>query len=283
MYANYKITTQTLVNASASTINIPINIEYQIVDNSELIERVFVDIEEQKAVNQILDYDKARFLPVYDTVTPVNKIIYNVNLLNENGNMMIPTYYSNIGIDDGDIKLKKNFFTEGYLLLSFFDSDNQLTQNLVSQIEIYNHLSKSDYHTTTTLTQIAGQPKPSNMIPVHLTVSNPLTDFNGYYVGYHIYAYKDLFLNNNVPVSLYMRATYVNAKTGKATNMMTENAKYSIDKVIYKRYTKFNLFKISNGYYYTVDTTYSNNVLYNNTSNPNQKDLIINLYQIQSL
>lgn len=285
MYAKYQISTNTInnVNATATTINIPITLEYQIVDNAELIEQVFVKVEEQKAVNPILDYDKVRFLPVYDSTTFVDKISYNLNFLNDNSGMVVPTYYSTIGFDDADIKFKKNFFTESYLLLSFYDSDNPLTQNLVTQIEVYNHLSSSDYYLTTTNSQIAGQPKPSNTIPVNLVILNPLTNRSGYFEGYHIYAYKDEYFIDAPPKSLYMKASYINAKTGKVINMMTENTKYSIDQLIYKQYTKYNLFRNTSGFYYGVDTTYSNNVSYTNSSNPNLRNLTVNLYQIQVL
>lgn len=283
MYANYQISTNILGGASATTINIPINIQYQIVDNSELIERLFVNTEEQKAVNPILDYDKVRFIPVYDINTAVNTITYNISFLNQSGNIIQPTYYSDIEFDDNDIKYRKNFFTNSYLQLSFYDNDNPITQNLIMQLEIYNHLSKSDYYSTTTTTQIAGQPKPASNIPVKVVILNPLTNMSGYFEGYHLYTYKDEYLINQSPTSLYMKASYVNAKSGRVTNLMTENNRYPINQLIYKQYTKYNLFRTTTGYYYNVDTAYSNNVSYINSPSPNLRDLAINLYQIQVL
>lgn len=283
MYVKYQIPINTLSGTSATTVNIPVNIQYQIVDNSELIESLFVNTEEQKAVNPTLDYDKARFIPIYDINTAVDTITYSLSFLNQNGTMVQPTYYSDIGFNDADIKYRKNYFTNSYLQLSFYDSDNPMTQNLVTQIDVYNHLSRSDFYSTTTATQIAGQPKPANNIPVKLVILNPLTNMGGYFEGYHLYAYKDEFSINRPPISLYMKASYVNAKTGKSLNLMTENIAYSIDQLIYKQYTKYNLFRTTTGFYYSVDTTYSNNVSYTNSSNPNLRDLTINLYQIQAL
>ena len=283
MYAKYQISTNALSGASATTINIPVNIEYQIVDNAELIENLFVNAEERNAVNPILDYDKVRFIPVYNTNIAVDTIAYNLNFLNQNGSIMQPTYYSNIGFDDSDIKFRKNYFTNSYLELSFYDSDNPMTQNLVATVEIYNHLSSSDYYQTTTSNYIAGQPKPSNTIPVNLVVLNPLTNRSGYFEGYHLYSYKDEFVINQPPISLYMKAAYINAKTGKVINLMTENIRYTIDQLIYKQYTKYDLFRTTTGFYYNVDTTYSNNVSYTNSPNPNLRNLTINLYQIQAI
>lgn len=283
MYAKYEISTSELSGTSATTINIPVNIQYQIVDNGELIERLFVQIEEQKAINPILDYDKVRFIPIYDINIGVGSITYNLNFLDSNSIMMQPTYYSGIGFDDADIKYQKNYFKESYLTLSFYDSDNPMTQNLVTEIDIYAHLSKSDYYTTTTATHVAGQPKPANTIPLTLVLLNPLTNTSGYFEGYHLYDYKDEFAINTPPKSLYMKATFNNAKNGKSTNLMTENAQYPINELIYKQYTKYNLFRTTTGFYYNLDTTYSTNVSYSNSSNPNLKDLTVNLYQIQAI
>lgn len=47
-------------NVSASTINIPLVMQYQFAGQSELIDKVFVDVETQNAINPIIDYDKTR-------------------------------------------------------------------------------------------------------------------------------------------------------------------------------------------------------------------------------
>ena len=91
--------------------------------------------------------------------------------------------------------------TYGQITATSFYVNVMLTQNLVTEIDIYAHLSKSDYYTTTTTTHIAGQPKPANTIPVMLVLSNPLTDRIGYFEGYHLYDYKDEFIISNPPKS----------------------------------------------------------------------------------
>jgi len=283
MFVSYKINPSLLSGATATTIDFPINMEYQLVDNSELVERVFVNGEIEKSVNPILDYEKARFIPVYDNLKNVDTITYIVSLLGSNGNLNIPTYYSDIEIKNDDIKFRKNAFTESALILSFYDNDNPLTQNLVTEIEIYSHLSSGDYYVSSTSTQIAGQPKPANQIPLKFVLSNPLTTPVGFYEGYHIYAYRDEYLVNNPPKSLYMKAQYFSAKTGKILNLSTSSSAYPINNLIYKLYTKFDLYRNTTGFYYSLDTTYSTNVQYSSVNNPNLMNLTINLYQIQAL
>lgn len=282
MFANYKIRVMPFV--TASTINIPINLEYQVVDNSELVETLFVETEKEKAINKILDYEKINFIPVDNLDKNVGYITYNLNFLNTNNILTIPTFYSDILIDSDDIKFRKNYFKQSFVNLSFYDTDNVMTQTLVTEIDIYSTLSKNDFYSQGAVPpNIPGQLKPANLIPVRYEITDPSIDSFGFYEGYYLYTYKNEYVINEAPKSLYMRATYFNAKTGKFINMVTEPSAYKINTLINKLHTKYDLFRNTNGYYYTVDTSYSNNVSFSTSSNPNLSDLSIKLYQIQSL
>lgn len=281
MFVSYKINPSLFASGTtASTINFPIKMDFQTVDNSDLIETVFVDYEVNESINQILDYEKVRFLPVYNnngTPKQVDNVTYNLSFL-VNGVLKNPTYYSDISLDDSDIKYERNYFTEGYLYLGFYDSDNSLTQNLVSEIEIYNSLTDADF--------IGGvyvginQPKLASQIPVKFVVSNPLT-VKGIYEGYHLYDYKD-DVGNNVPKYLYMKASFFNAKDGKTTNLMNSPNLYSIDTLVNKLYTKYKLYRDLTSFYYEIDNTYSDNVTYDLVNNV-ATNITVNLYQIQVL
>ncbi len=282
MFVKYQINTTDISGTTATTYNIPITLEYQLVDNAELVERLFVTKEIEKAVNPILDYDKVRFLPVNSASTGTQFVTYSVNFLDEAKSMLTPTYYSNIGFEDFDIKAKKNSFKESYLNLSFYDTPNPLIQVLIGEIDLYSSLSIGDYYPIgTPPPNISGQVKPANEIPVRFILTNPLTKRDGTFEGYHLYAYKDEYTLNAPPKSLYMKATYMNAKTGKSINLMTESAIYPINQLINKLYTKYNLYRDITGFYYHVDTTYSNNVVYTPNLNSELVNLKIELYQIQ--
>lgn len=123
MFVKYKINSAILnETTTATTINIPINLEFQIVDNAELIESKFVDYEINKSVNPILDYEKVRFTPLNNENNQLKTITYNLSFLNFNNSLLGPTYYSNIGFVDDDIKFKRNVFKDSYLLLQYYDS-----------------------------------------------------------------------------------------------------------------------------------------------------------------
>lgn len=286
MFVNYKINSHTLLSATtATTINIPIKLDFQIVDNAELVETVFVDVQTQEAINPILDYDKVRYIPVDKTGKHIGNVNYYLSFLNQNNALAIPTYYSNIGFEDADIKFERSNFTESVLSLQFFDTDNALTQNLISEIDIFSHVSSDSFFPSGTprTIGIVGQAKPASQIPVRFILSNPLLVSRGFYEGYHIYSYKDDIVIG-IPKVLYMKGTYFNAKTGKSTNLMTEPTAFTIDNLVKKLYTKYILFRDTTGFFYKLDDTYSSNITYTaNAGNQNNLDVTINLYQIQAL
>ena len=263
-----------------SYINIPINLEYQIVDQGELVERVFVDVQTEAAINPIIDYEKVRFLPLDLNGNHIDKVIYNVDLMGA-------TDYGSIGFSDDDIKFEKQVFKQTFLDLNFFDSDNPLTQNLVTYITLYSELRPSDLLPYGTTIGMPGQPKPANQIGLNFVLENPILNPKGFAEGYFLYDYKDE-LTIGESKYLYMRASFKNAKTGKSTNLMVKNTAMEIDSLVHELYTRYKLVRSTTGYYYEIDDTYQGNTLsgpnnINYSLNPSFNSVSINLYQIQAL
>lgn len=276
MSAKYQIRISDLTGITETMINIPVNLTPQMTDQAELVKRKFIDVEVEKSINPILDYEKARFTPIYFP-TPTNTAIYNlisnltynVKFLNSVGFPNSQTVYSEIGITNDDIRFGKKRFENSFLTLSFYDTDKSTTQRLLSFINIFPRL-------TSTNIQPSGLPKPANQIPVTFILSNPIKNPNGFAEGFYLYNYKDE-VTSTLPKEIYMRARFNNAANGLITNMMTEGVPYFINDLVNKLYTKYVLYRNNTGYYYVVDETYSNNVsLVGN-------DLTINLYEIQAL
>jgi len=291
MYVNYQINNSKFKNdvvsipITATSVSIPINIEYQIVDNSELIESLFVKNETQNSVNPILDYDKVRFTPVDMNLVPIGNINYNLSFVDSTNVLRSPSYYSTIGFDDSDIKLLKSNFTDSYLQLEFYDNDNAMVQNLIGTIDIYNRLSSGDYYPAgISGANVAGQPLPASQIQTNLLLSNPLIVKKAFYEGYYIYGYKDDLVINGLPKYLYMKASYFNGKTGKFTPLSTVNTPLKINDFVKKLYTRYDLYRNNTGFYYSMSNTYSNNIIYTqNSVNQNHNDITIKLYQAQVL
>jgi hypothetical protein len=277
----YQINISTLLSGTtATTINIPINMEYQLVDQTDLVKKVFVDIETEKAINPIIDYEKVRHLPLDLQGLHIDKLIYNVDL---NG----LTTYGQIGFTDDDVKYETETFKQTFLNLNFYDSDNPLTQNLISNITLYSELKQIDLNPLGSTTGVPGQAKPANQISIMYVLESPLLNPRGFAEGYYLYDYKDE-LNIGDFKYLYMRATFKNAKLGTSTNMMVKNSALPIDDLVHQLYTRYKLVRNSTGYYYEIDDTYqgssaftgTNNVTY--TLNPSQNSVMVNLYQIKA-
>ena len=287
MTANrYQINLSTISSGATDFyLNLPLGLESQEIGKSELIQTKFVDVETEKAINPILDYDKVRFLPVDSNNININKIIYSLNLTGS-------TKYGQIGFDNDDIKFERNNFLQTFLYLAFYDTDNPMNQRLVSYITLFSEVTP-DNLLPDNETQISiygsviglpGQAKPASQIPLQFTLSSPIFNPRGFNEGYHLYDYKDE-LNIGEFKYLYMKASFKNAKNGKTTGLMVKNTnQLKIDEVIKEVYTRYKLFRTITGYYYQVDDTYQvdlttgvNNVTISNTPS----DILIKLYQIQ--
>ena len=269
---------------TATTINLPITLQSQEIGQSELIDKTFVDVEVEKAINPISDYDKVRFLPIDSNDKHVNDIKYNLTFVSGDN-------YGSIGFMDKDIKFEKSVFTESFLNLNFYDSDNPLTQRLITYTTIFSKLNPSDL-LPDEVTQKSiynavignpGSPKPAHQVPLSFIVSSPIFNSKSFSEGYHLYDYRNELKIGEIKY-LYMRASFKNAKMGKSTNLMVKNTAQKIDSLVHELYTRYILTRTSTGYYYRIDTTYqgvipltSNNVSYNNNN------VTINLYQIQAL
>jgi len=271
--------------ATEMYINIPITMNNQMVDQAELVDRVFVDVETEKAINPIVDYEKVRFLPYTTDGGVVKRVVYNVNLLS---GASYVSNYSVANFTDDEIKFGYESFRQTFLNLNFYDSDNPLTQNLISNITLYSQLKTSDLLPFGAPGSSVGQPKPANQIPIMFVLENPLVSLKGFSEGYHIYDYKDE-LQIGESKYLYMRASFNNAKTGIPTNMMVKNIALPIDELIHELYTRYKLTRTNTGYYYEIDETYqgnsantgTNNVIC--THNVANNMVTVNLFQIMAL
>jgi hypothetical protein len=266
---------------TATTITFPIDMDFQTVDQAELIDRVFVSEEVENSINPIVDNDKVRFLPIDLSNNHVDKIIYDVKMFDATGNYV--DFYGNIGFTDDDIKFRKNSFKQTFLNLSFYDTDNPLTQKLITNLTLFSNLNTSDFLPISATNGVPGQPKPANQIPINFVVENPILNPRGLAEGYHLYDYKEGLAIGDYKY-LYMRASLKNAKSGKSLNLMVKNTAQSIDKLVHELYTRYKLFRTTTGYYYEIDNTYHGNT---GSSGPNNVTYASNtetvkLYQIKA-
>lgn len=237
-----------LTQGLESTINIPLTLEPQLVDQSEVIERDFVEIEMENAVNPITDFERVRFTPM-DNVNPtqqniLKEINYSVFLL-KNGSYV--NSWGEVGFTQDDIKFRRNRFTNSFLTLKFYDSNIPTNQNLVATSTIYPFINSDFYNPN------SGMLNPVKTILLRFLVSDPIKNPAGFSEGFYTYYYKKPFVIGDPPIELYMRATFSNAATGKVTNLMFANTPQNITDVIPKVFAKYRFVKNNDGYYYSID------------------------------
>ena len=107
MFVNRKKIRFDLVT-SATTINVPIRLDFTPVDNSEMIEDKFVNDEVKKSINPITDYKKVRFkpavvLPNMDWEIIDEFKIQNTFFTNDSITAGTPTYTATIPSKYGEI------------------------------------------------------------------------------------------------------------------------------------------------------------------------------------
>lgn len=276
----YKIKIPSSSATTSVDLNIPISQLPNLAGQEDVINKKFVDVEVEKSINEIFDYEKVKFLPKNIINGEfINELAYNLNFLNDNGEYNPTTYWGDLTFDYDDFKYRKNSFTKSFLRLDFFDTDINSTQRLLFYVTIFPQFMLGEYNVNGTV------PHPNNY-DVRFILGNTLInkDLNG--EGFALYHFKDEVLPT-VPKELYMRATFNNAKTGKSTRFMsTNNPNLSVDELVMTTmgttlknnlHTRYILKREAEGFYYVIDNEYSNGNVVIADNN-----FTINLYEISA-
>ena len=193
-----------------SFIKLPINLDFNFMDNSEIIEE-FIREEKRKSTNIQKDLEVTRFLPKTSISLIINNFLFNVGddfrplldvwFYNTTATGIFPDFnythdYKGNGFNtDGsldDDRLKKGF-SNSFYLLDFFDVIKSTEQNKLFSV----------------------------IIPTVPPVSvNKKTIVSGFFInkdtdGYYLYYLKDKSL---LPKDVFMKLTFFNGKTGKITS-----------------------------------------------------------------
>ncbi len=265
----YSLNINTLTSTTGNYLTIPLTLDFDLTGKDELIEKEFVDIETEKAINPILDYEKVRFVPVNNSNVIFNNVIYNITFSGGVNN------YTGIGFTDDDIKFRRNNFKLSFLKLNFYDTDRSSDQRLISFLTLFPKITDANLYPLNSTTNIPSSVKPASQINTRFTLDNPLNKSKGVFEGFYIYHYKDE-VTDILPKELFMKAAFNNAKNGKSINLMTSSTPQPIDTLVNKLHTKYILKRNNNGFFYEIDLSYSNNVSISGSN------ITVNLYQIQS-
>lgn len=289
-----RINKRLLETNNGKEITLPLDLTTQNVDQHDIIQEKFINVEVDKSINPITDFEQVRLKPTKDLISPLSNIIrtinYSIHILDENKNYTDASY-GDVGFKEDDIKFRKNSFNNSFLRLNFYDSDDVNTQRLMSYIVIYPIVNKKFFSSSNTPRDAFfktngnngwGNINPVKNINLEFTVGDSLIDKSLDGEGFFIYHYKDE-INDKTPKELFMSASFNNAKTGKILRLISTDTKPKVDKLNTPTnntalknnlYTKYLLKKDNTGFYYSIDANYSTNVKINSDSYE------VKLYQI---
>ncbi len=131
------------INNNDKYLKIPLDLTHNNkLNQSDLINNEFVKIEEEKAINDIQDYETKRFSPIQDGVE-ISQINYSVNLKVDDS-IKTPTMLSDIDFTNEDLLYKRNSFKYSFLSIIFYNTDNLPRQAPISFNRIHQRISRFD-------------------------------------------------------------------------------------------------------------------------------------------
>lgn len=170
-----------------SFIDIPLNMKFDPMDNSEIVEEI-IRQEKRKSINVQEDMEIFRYSPFDNqSFVPVLNIwFYDCDINNYVKNYSANGF--NITNNSTDERLKKGF-SKSFYVMDFYDSIDIRTQNKISTIII--------------------PTVPLKNVNKLLLIPNLEMNLNS--EGYYIYYLKNI----DFPKDIFMKLTFFNAKTGK--------------------------------------------------------------------
>lgn len=266
----YKILASSLVGSSGGTITIPFKMDSFPIDNTELVEKEFVELETNKSINPIIDYEKVKFIPSFsgqsnqylNPQVPTIKIV----LHNKNGNQL---YYGDIGVTNDDVRYLRSRFTKTFVNFTFYNSPLPSNNKILFVNSYFTQIGKEQRNNVNFL------PLDVNSMPITFEIKDPILFRDSISENYNIYWRKKDVLNSNTDV--YMRVSLNNAIDGKTTQYycVLEQPKSINSPNFYDNlFIKYTLSKDYDGKYkYFIDST--NRTIINTSS-----EITINLYPL---
>lgn len=242
-------------------VNVPITQDSGMVGVSEMVDDVFVTEQVRLAVNPVVDYEKSRYAPVDVDGYRLDELIYSVTLYSG-------STFSSAGFTDQDVRYGSNSFKNSFLTLMFHDGTDPMSSNLIMYATLYPRVVMYNVN-------------DMSLSPLAFVLRNPHNGSRVNTEGFYLYHYSD----SPESSSLYMTATFSNAKYGTVTRLSTSGSPMQISDVFTNAYTKYDFTNNHNGCFYTIDPIYNqtqfgtNNVLYNRTRLNNR--VVVNLYELQ--
>lgn len=229
----FKINIDTL-SGETIDIKVPISTEIGFAGQEEVINEQFVEEEVKRVTNATEDFEQVRLKPK----TP--RIDYKLTFASG-----VDTFFG-LGFTVDDIKFNRNNFKNSFLSLDFYDSNITVANNLVARITLYpqvNRAATADADSIKAIKTIFSTINPNDDRPANRFIASE---------GYFMYYFKDQIAKAPNVTSLYMEATFNNAKTGISTPMITISNPTDLSDLLNNTFTEYELTKDTNGYEYNI-------------------------------
>jgi len=211
-----------------SFLSIPLETDFQFVDNQQGIIDTYLEQETQININPQIDFEKTKISP------QTNSLLFK--LKKQNGSQL---YYSDLGFDNSDIVFEKRAFKKSFLKFNFYDSPNQTNQKLIAQSFYYTQIENIQRDSNAI-------PLDVSLMPVSFRVSNKPNTVSKIRENYSIYLPN--WFDFTKPLWCYV--TYNNAKTGQIINLQSNPIIVSTSTLNQYNTLKYTII----GDQYTIDT-----------------------------
>lgn len=197
------------LNNTDGYTNIPLSLSFSPeTQQYENIESYF-NLSSSDILNNTIDYEKVKVYPIGSTGCTADAIMFKLHFYSGSTWDVLPTKISSIGFTEDDVKNKRKRLENTFIRLSFYDSKDLKTQNLLYYSTIF-------VDCDTLYSEYIKSGSSMSGLTVQFLVENPkLSTKIKSFEGYALYLFKnDLSKKENT--NIYMRVDFSNAFNGRS-------------------------------------------------------------------
>ena len=254
-------------NINDGYLNIPMDqLFYPNAEQYEGIEERF-DINNLNVINPTIDYENVKLHPVVtgSTYNDISLLNFNLHFYINNNWTLGASLLSDVGYINDDVENKRKRLDNSFLRLSFYDSSDLNTQNLLYYSTIF--IDSGDLYSQFIMNNSSISGSMMEFSVENPKISTEIKSFEGFY----IYLFGSDILKNTIS-TIYLKVEYNSALNGK-TSLFLQNR--SIDS------NGFNLSDLISNMFIPISIEYSttlNKYIYW-FNGYNEQILTLDLYQ----
>lgn len=201
---------QDKVNSEGGYLNIPLNVSFSPETKKEGNVEDMLGLKNEDIINPIVDYEKIKLIPVNFCENKYNNIQalkFNLHFFIDNNWTTGTTRFDSIGFNESDIKNRVSKLKKSFIRISFYDSNDLKSQNLLYYSIIYVNSDKL-------YTKYIEDNSMENIV-AEFQINNPITNNEvSSFEGFHVYLFKEE-LDKIEEKTIYMKVEFSNSSNGR--------------------------------------------------------------------